>query len=84
MYIHIYIYTCTHTYTHIHSYTHRNTHIYTYVKLFVNFSKILHTEIPHHVATSQLNPNKSQTTGFQTMRNTRTGNPRTESSKKKQ
>ena len=85
-YTHIYIYTCTYTYTytytHTYNHTHTDTHIYTYGKLFVNCSKIPHIQILHHKATSQLNPNKSQISGFHKMRNTGTGDPRTESSKK--
>ena len=77
-YTYTYIYTNTNTYTYIYTYTYTytNTHLYTYVKLFVNCSEIPHTQIPHHVATSQLNSNKSQTTSFHKMQNTRTGNPR--------
>ena len=67
---------------------HINTHIYiciyTNVKLFVICFKIPHTQIPHHVATCQLNPDKSQITGFQKMPDTRAGNPTTESSNKSQ
>ena len=73
VYTHTDIHTCTHTYNHRRT----NTHIYTYVKLFVICFEIPHTQIPHHVATSQLNPNKSQITGFHKMRDTRAGNPRT-------
>ena len=80
--IHTHIHAYTHTHTHIHIITHIQTHIYTYVKLFVICFEIPHPQIPHHVATSQLNPNKSQITGFDEMRNTRAGNPRTEASKK--
>ena len=56
--------------------------MYTYVKLFEICFEIPHTQILHHMATSQLNPNKSQITGFYKMGNTTTGNPRPESSKK--
>ena len=54
----------------------------TYVKLFIIYLEIPQNQIPHQVGTSQLNPNKSQITGFHKMRNTRAGNPRKESSKK--
>ena len=50
--------------------------------MFVICFEIAHTQIPHHVATSQLNADKSQMTGFHKMRNTRARNFRTESSKK--
>ena len=70
--IHIYIY--TYTYTH----TYNPTHIH----LFVISFDMPHTQISYHVATSRLNPNKSQITDFHKMRNTRARNPKTESSKK--
>ena len=62
--------------------THIQTHIYTYVKLFVIWFKIPHTQMLHHVTTSQLNPSKSQITDFHKMWNTRVGNPRTECSER--
>ena len=78
--IHMHIYTYTYTYTHNH--THTNPHTCTYINLFVNCSEIPHAQIPHYVSTSQLNPSKSQITGFHKTQNTREGNSRTESSKK--
>ena len=72
IYSHINIHITTHTDTYIH------THVYTYVKLFVICFEIFHTQIPHHMATSQLHLNKSQVTGFHKMRDTRARNPRTE------
>ena len=75
MYSHKY----THTYKHTHTYT--NIHI---VKLFVICFEIPHNQITHRVATSQLNRDKSQITGFHKMRDTRAGNLRTQSSNKSQ
>ena len=37
-------------------------------------SEILHTQIPYHVATSELNRNKSQINGFHKAGDTRAGN----------
>ena len=75
------IYTYTYTYTHIHMHIH--IHIYRYIhthihicKLFVICFEIPNTEIPHHMASSQLNLKESQITGFHKMRDTRAGNPR--------
>ena len=82
IYIHSHIHTHTPTHTHTDNHTHSNTHIFTYVKLFVICFEISHTQISHYLATSQLNPNKSQITCFQKMRNTRAGNPRREPRKK--
>ena len=44
------------------------------IKLLVICSEIPHTQIPHHVATSQLNCDKIQITGFHKMRDNRAGN----------
>ena len=49
--------------------------MYMYVKLLVICFEIPHTQIPHHVKTSQI-------TGFHKTRDTRAGNPRTEPSNK--
>ena len=65
--LHTHIHTYIHTHAHIHITTHIETHIYTYVKLFVIYFKIPHIQTLHHMPTSQLNPNKSQTTDFHKM-----------------
>ena len=57
-------------------------YIYIYVKLFVICFKIPHTQIPYHMAASQFNPNERKITGFPKIRNTRAGDPKTESFKK--
>ena len=54
------------------------------IKLLVICSKIPHTQIPHHVTTSQLNFDKIQITGFRKTRDNRTRNLRTDSSNKSQ
>ena len=54
------------------------------IKLLVISSDIPHTQIPHHVATSQLNCDKIQLTGVQKMPDNRGGNLRTDSSNKSQ
>ena len=54
------------------------------IKLLVICSEIPHTQIPHHVATSQLNFDKIQITGFRKTRDNRTRNLRTNSSNKSQ
>ena len=60
-------------YIHITTYTdiYIHTHVYIYVKLFVICFEIFHTQIPHHMATSQLHLNKSQLAGFHKIRDTR-------------
>ena len=50
------------------------------IKLLVICSEIPYTQILHHVATSQLNCDKSQITGFQKMPDNTAGNFRTDSS----
>ena len=86
IYIYIYIYTYTYTYiytctcTHTYNQTHTNRHIYTYVKLFVIRFESPHPD-PTDLATSQLKLNERQITDFHKTRNTRAGNPRTESVK---
>ena len=67
----IHIFTHVHTYNHIYRYIHTHTHVYIYVKLFVICFEIFHTQIPHHMATSQLHLNKSQLAGFHKIRDTR-------------
>ena len=92
IYIHIYIYTYTHThiythtyniYLHLHSRTYRHIYIHTYINTCKTICNLFR-ESPHpdleSVATSQLNRDKSQITGFRKMRDTRVGNTRTESS----
>ena len=54
------------------------------IKLLVICSKILHTQIPHHVTASQLNFNKVQITVFRKTQDYRTRNLRTDSSNKSQ
>ena len=54
------------------------------IKLLVICSKISHTQILHHVTTSQLNFDKIQITGFRKTRDNRTRNLRTDSSNKSQ
>ena len=54
------------------------------IKLLVICSEIPHTQIPHHVTTSQLNFDKIQITGFRKTRENRTRNLRTDSSNKRQ
>ena len=49
------------------------------IKLLVICSEIPHTQIPHHVTTSQLNFDKIQITDFRKMRDSRTRNLRTDS-----
>ena len=84
LYIVYILYTHTHIYIHVTTLltTHIYTDLYTYVKLFVICFKIPHTQIPHHVGISQLNPNKSQINGFHKMGNTRAGNLVKKSKKK--
>ena len=65
MYIYTHTHTYTYTYRHIYNHTHPRTNIHTYVKLFV--IEIPQTQIPRRVATSQLNPNKSEITDFHKM-----------------
>ena len=81
IHIHTYIYTCIHTYTHIHIGIYIHTNMNT-CKLFIICFENRYTQISHHVATSQLSRDKSQITGLHKMRDTRAGNPRTESSNK--
>ena len=81
--MHVYIYTHLHAHN-IHKYTYTHTHTYTHAKLFAICLEVPHTQMPRHVATSRLNRDKSQVTGFHKMRDTRAGNPRTESSNKSQ
>ena len=52
------------------------------IKLLVICSEIPHTQIPHHVATSQLNFDKIQITGFRKTQDNRARNLRTDSSNK--
>ena len=52
------------------------------IKLLVICSEILHTQILHHVTTSQLNFDKIQINGFRKMRDNRTRNLRTDSNNK--
>ena len=54
------------------------------IKLLLICSKIPHTQIPHHVTTSQLNFDKIQITGFRKTQDNRTRNLRTDSSNKSQ
>ena len=54
------------------------------IKWLVICSEIPHTQIQHYVATSQLNCNKIQVTGFHKMQDNRTGNLRTNFSNKSQ
>ena len=54
------------------------------IKLLVICSEIPHTQIPHHVTTSQLNFYKIQITGFRKTQDNRTRNLRTDSSNKSQ
>ena len=54
------------------------------IKLFVICSKIPHTHIPYHVATSQWNRDRSQITGFPNTRDNRAGILRTDFSDKHQ
>ena len=98
LHIYVYIHTYTHTHTHmdityIHIYTHIHigTYIYTHISTFRTICNLFrespenpHTQIPHQVATSHLNRNKSQIAGFHKMRNTRARKPRTEFSNKSQ
>ena len=58
----------------------KNTRIY--IKPFVICSKIYHTQIPHHVATSELNRNKNQVIGFHKMPDARAWNLKTDSRNK--
>ena len=51
------------------------------IKLLVIYSEIPHTQVPHHVTTSQLNFDKSQINGLRKTRDNRTKNLRTDSSK---
>ena len=48
------------------------------IQLLVTCSEIPHTQILHHVATMQLDYNKSQITGFRKTRDNRTGKLRTD------
>ena len=84
IHIHIYRHLYAHTYKHTHTYTNIYTNIYPCVKLFVICFDTPQAQMPHHVATSQLNRDKSKITGFHKMRDTRAGNPRTDSSNKSQ
>ena len=54
------------------------------IKLLLICSEISHTQIPHHVATSQLNFDKVQITDFHKTRDNRAGNLRTDSGNKSQ
>ena len=54
------------------------------IKLLVICSEIPHTQIPHHVTTSQLNFDKIQITGFRKTRDNRIRNLRTDYSNKSQ
>ena len=54
------------------------------IKLLVICSEIPYTQIKHHMATSQLNCNKIQITGFCKARDNREGNLRIDSSNKSQ
>ena len=60
--------------------------LYEYIdtKLFAICSEVPHSQILHHVATSQLNRNKNQITCFHKTRDTRAGNLRTDYSNKTQ
>ena len=53
-----------------------------YVCMITLCSKIHHTQIPHHVATSELNRNKNQVIGFHKMPDTRAWNLKTDSRNK--
>ena len=53
-----------------------------YIKLLVICSEIPHTQILHHMATSQLKCDKVGIPGFCKMRGNRAGNLRTDSSNK--
>ena len=54
------------------------------MKLLVICSNILHTQIPHHVATSQLNFDKIQITGYRKTQDNKAENLSTDSSNKNQ
>ena len=54
------------------------------IKQLVICSEIPYAQIPHHVATSQLNCDKIQITGFHKTKDNRAGNVRTDSSNKSQ
>ena len=54
------------------------------MKLLVICSEIPHTQIPYHVATSQLSFDKIQITGFRKTRDNRAGNLKTDLSNKSQ
>ena len=52
------------------------------LKLFLICSEISHTQIPHLLANSQMNCNKTEITGFNKTQNTNEGNLKTDSSYK--
>ena len=54
------------------------------IKLLVICFEIPHTQIPYHLATSLLNIDKTQITGFRKTRDNRTRNLRIDSSNKSQ
>ena len=84
-YTHAHIYSHIHTLTHTHNHTHKNTHIHIYKAVCNLFRGFPHPDpASHHIATCQLNCKKSQITGLRKMRETRSGNPRTESRNKSQ